>query len=151
VVFQPLAGGKPAGKYVIFANGFAGAVKEPGKAEHRPSGLAVGPDGAHGRIWRVIFRGGTRVTGVEPAPAPRAVTSAAAPVEQVGPPEGIHPDTGAEVAGALPTPPGATPAQVALGDRVFHPRWTSERGGPPCSRRCALTARSSLCFPYPWF
>jgi glucose/arabinose dehydrogenase len=62
VVFQPLADGKPSEKFVVFADGFAGAVKEPGRAAHRPSGLAVGPDGAlyisdgaHGRIWRVTF------------------------------------------------------------------------------------------------
>jgi glucose/arabinose dehydrogenase len=67
VVFQPLADGKPSGKFVVFADGFAGAVKEPGRAAHRPSGLAVGPDGAlyisddaHGRIWRVTFSGGPR-------------------------------------------------------------------------------------------
>src|SRR5262249_17361800 len=46
VVFQPLADGKAAGPFIVFADGFAGAVKEPGKAAHRPSGLAMGPDGA---------------------------------------------------------------------------------------------------------
>src|SRR2546430_2295169 len=58
VVFQPLIDGKPSGPYVVFADGFAGAVKEPGRAAYRPSGLTVGPDGAvyvgddlHGRIW----------------------------------------------------------------------------------------------------
>jgi mono/diheme cytochrome c family protein len=133
MVFQPLADGKPAGKYVVFADGFAGAVKERGRAAHRPSGLAVVPDGAlyiaddaHGRIWRVIFRGGTAVTGVKPAPS--AGPSAAASVQQVGPPEGIHPEAGAEAAGPLPTPPGATPAQVALGERVFH----GQVGNAPC-------------------
>ena len=55
---------KRRGKYVVFADGFAGAVKEPGKAAHRPSGVAVGPDGAlyisddqHGRIWKVTYHG----------------------------------------------------------------------------------------------
>jgi glucose/arabinose dehydrogenase/mono/diheme cytochrome c family protein len=138
VVFQPLADGKSSGKYVVFADGFAGALKEPGRAAHRPSGLAVGTDGAlyiaddvHGRIWRVIFWGGTAVTGVEPAaaPAPAAATSAAAPAPEVGPPEGIHPDAGAGAAGALTTPPGATPAQVALGNRVFD----GQVGGAPCA------------------
>jgi mono/diheme cytochrome c family protein len=131
VVFQPLADGKPAGKYVVFA----GAVKEPGRAAHRPSGLAVGPDGAlyiaddaHGRIWRVIFRGGTAATGIDPAPSPSGITSATAPVQQVGPPEGIHPDAGAEAAGTLPIPPDATPAQVALGGRIFH----GHVGGATC-------------------
>jgi glucose/arabinose dehydrogenase len=114
VVFQPLADGKRAGDYVIFADGFAGAVKEPGEAAHRPSGLAAGPDGAlyiaddsHGRIWRVVFRGDTAVTGIAPA------ASAAAP-------EGIHPDAGEQAALPLPTPPGATAEQVALGERIFH-------------------------------
>src|SRR3984893_3763577 len=60
VVFQPLADGKASGDYVVFAEGFAGLKKEPGAALHRPSGLAVGPDGAlyitddkAGRVWRV--------------------------------------------------------------------------------------------------
>jgi glucose/arabinose dehydrogenase len=41
VVFQPLADGKASGHYVVFADGFAGAVEEPGQAAHRPSGLAA--------------------------------------------------------------------------------------------------------------
>jgi glucose/arabinose dehydrogenase len=76
VVFQPLANGKASGPFVVFADGFAGAVKLPDRAAHRPSGLAVGPDGAlyisddrRGRIWRVTYRG----------PATAAVTAAAAP------------------------------------------------------------------------
>ena len=42
VVFQPLADGKPSGDYIVFADGFAGRYKDPGRAAHRPSGLAVG-------------------------------------------------------------------------------------------------------------
>jgi glucose/arabinose dehydrogenase/mono/diheme cytochrome c family protein len=126
VVFQPLADGKATGKFVVFADGFAGAVVEPGQAAHRPSGLAVGSDGAlyiaddqHGRVWRVTFRGDTATTGIEPAPPPRV--AAAAPAKEVLPPEGIHPNAGAEgVGSSLPVPPGATRDQVALGDRVFH-------------------------------
>jgi glucose/arabinose dehydrogenase/mono/diheme cytochrome c family protein len=134
VVFQPLADGKPSGNYVVFADGFAGAVKEPGQAAHRPSGLAVGPDGAlyisddaHGRIWRVVFEGGTAITGIQPAPAPRNETVAAR-TRDAKPPEGIHPDAGAEATGRLPVPPGATEAQVALGARVFH----GQAGGGTC-------------------
>jgi mono/diheme cytochrome c family protein len=125
VVFQPLANGKPVGDFVVFADGFAGAVKEPGQAAHRPSGLAVDPDGAlyisddaHGRIWRVTFHGNAATTGVEAAPAPRTATMAA--VANVLPPEGIHPDAGAQAATArLPVPPGATAAEVTLGERIF--------------------------------
>jgi glucose/arabinose dehydrogenase len=64
VVFQPFSDGKPSGDYQIFADGFAGARKEPGTARHRPAGLAVGPDGAvyisddsGGRVWRVVHGG----------------------------------------------------------------------------------------------
>jgi glucose/arabinose dehydrogenase len=62
VVFQPMANGKASGPYQVFADGFAGVQKEPGLAAHRPSGLAVGPDGAlyitddqGGTVWRVVY------------------------------------------------------------------------------------------------
>ena len=123
VVFQPLANGKPSGPYVVFADGFAGAEKEPGEAAHRPAGLAVGPDGAlyisddqHGRIYRVTYSGPASAP-VAAAPAPAAP---AGPLStSVLPPEGIHPDAGSQTAG-LPTPAGATPADVDLGERIFH-------------------------------
>jgi len=80
VAFLPLANGKVAGPAFGFADGFAGAVKEPGKAAFRPSGLAVGPDGAlyisddvHGRIWRVVYKG-TGASASAPAPAPGAAS-----------------------------------------------------------------------------
>ena len=81
VVFQPLAGAKASGPCEIFADGFAGAVETPEKAVHRPSGLAVGPDGSlyisddlTGRIYRVVYVGGSAGGGREvqlPARAPR--------------------------------------------------------------------------------
>jgi glucose/arabinose dehydrogenase/mono/diheme cytochrome c family protein len=135
VVFQPLADGKASGNFVVFADGFAGAVKEPGQAAHRPSGLAVGPDGAlyisddsHGRIWRVTFQGDVATTGIVAAPSPRIQTTGVGP--NVGPPEGIHPNAGAAAPAlvSLPIPPGSTAAQVALGARVFH----GQAGGGTC-------------------
>jgi glucose/arabinose dehydrogenase/mono/diheme cytochrome c family protein len=134
IVFQPLKDGKASDKYVVFADGFAGAHKDPGQAAHRPSGLAVGADGAlyisddiRGRIWRVTYKG-SRTAAIEAAPAPKGTTAAAAGGE-VLPPEGIHPDAGRQAAGALPVPPGSSPDQVALGDRVFH----GQAGGGTCA------------------
>lgn len=64
VVFVPLAGGVPANPPETFADGFAGGHTDPGRAEHRPVGLAEGPDGSlyitddqRGRIWKVIYVG----------------------------------------------------------------------------------------------
>lgn len=64
VVFLPFEGGRPAAEYEVFADGFAGADVSPRGARHRPTGLAVGPDGSlyiaddkGGRIWRVFFVG----------------------------------------------------------------------------------------------
>ncbi|MEA2739160.1 MAG: hypothetical protein QOH05_2467 [Acetobacteraceae bacterium] len=120
VVFQPLANGKASGPFVVFADGFAGADKEPGRAAHRPTGLAVGPDGAlyiaddaGGRIWKVTYQGSDKGSPIaSAAPAPVGASTAG----DVPPPEGIHPDAGAP----LPIPPGASPDQVALGGRIFH-------------------------------
>jgi glucose/arabinose dehydrogenase len=122
VAFQPLAAGKATGPYIDFADGFAGAQEDPGGATYRPTGLAEGPDGAlyisddvHGRIWRVTYNGDGS-DGLASAPAPPVARAAAL---LVGPPEGTHPDAG-RATPALPTPPGATAAEVALGDRIFH-------------------------------
>jgi glucose/arabinose dehydrogenase len=123
VVFQPLKDGKAAGNFIVFADGFAGAIKEPGQSAFRPSGLTVGPDGAlyisddkHGRIWRVTFHG---APDAPIAAAPPPMTTAAASGEP-GPPEGIHPEAGRVDTTALPVPSGATKEEVALGDRIYH-------------------------------
>ena len=124
VVFQPLKDGKADGKFTVFADGFAGAHMEPSRALHRPSGLAIGPNGAlyvsddiAGRIWRITYAGGNPAAPVEAAPAPATRQAATSPSEL--PPEGMHPDAGRMAAG-LPTPPGATAQDVALGDKIFH-------------------------------
>ncbi|HSS13752.1 MAG TPA: hypothetical protein VLL04_07660, partial [Rhizomicrobium sp.] len=65
VVFQPFAGGKPSGKFEVFASGFAGTdhLIGPSQAKARPNGVAVAPDGSlyitdsqKGKIWRVFYR-----------------------------------------------------------------------------------------------
>jgi glucose/arabinose dehydrogenase len=132
VVFQPLKDGKAAGPFIVFADGFAGAVKEPGQASFRPSGLAMGPDGAlyisedtHGRIWRVTYHGDPDVALAPAAPPQIAGVTSGEP----GPPEGTHPDAGRMTLASLPVPPGATREDVALGDRIYH----GEAAGGTCT------------------
>jgi glucose/arabinose dehydrogenase len=142
VVFQPLSHGKASGRCEIFADGFAGAQKNPGKAAQRPSGLALGPDGAlyiaddvHGRIYRVVYAGAGGDTGR--SAGPDAVTpcpDADAPagpmmLSDANPPEGVDPDAGAAPASRLPVAPGATQAMVDLGRRVYR----GQAGGAGCS------------------
>lgn len=66
IVFVPMANGLPSGKWEIFADNFAGISPVPsaGDAQHRPCGLAIGPDGSmyvvdskFGRIWRIVYTG----------------------------------------------------------------------------------------------
>ncbi len=68
VVFVPMMDGVPLGEtyYEVFADNFAGVspIPSPGDAEHRPMGLAQGPDGAlfivdsvQGDIWKVTYTG----------------------------------------------------------------------------------------------
>jgi glucose/arabinose dehydrogenase len=137
VVYQGLSGDSASGKCEIFADGFAGADKSPAKAAHRPTGLAVGPDGAlyvaddvAGRIYRIVYRGSPGAdSSITPVPCP-SPTEPAGPIAaaRAAPPEGTHPDAGSAT-GALKAPPGATPAMVALGDRVYR----GEVGGAPCT------------------
>ena len=135
VVFQPLSGERAAAPCEIFADGFAGADKSPQGAQHRPSGLAVGPDGAlyisddvEGRIYRVVYRGGTAAGRITPCPSSSAsageVAGAAAK-----PPEGTHPNAGAEAAANGPVPAGATREMVALGARIYR----GQTGGASCT------------------
>jgi glucose/arabinose dehydrogenase len=131
IVFQPMTDGKASQHFVVFADGFAGAEKEPGRAAHRPSGLAMGPDGAlfisddqRGRIWRVTYEG-TGAAQVADAPAPQA--GALASSTEL-PPEGMHPDANRATA-ALHAPPGVSKDQLALGERIFH----GEAAGGTCT------------------
>src|SRR5262249_42503908 len=121
-----------SGSCEIFADGFAGPVKTPEGAAHRPSGLAVGFDGSlyvsddiRGRIYRIVYKGGgagdaaTTPCPSASAPAGEVMTAAAKP------PEGTHRNA---ATGKLPVPQGATQEMVALGDRIYH----GETGGASC-------------------
>jgi glucose/arabinose dehydrogenase len=111
VVFQPLKDGKASGNYIVFADGFAGPNKASGKAIFRPTGVAVGPDGAlyisddtKGRIWKVAYQG---PPGAPLTPAPEPTYAAQAQASAQGGDAG------------LPVPPGATAEQVAKGMALF--------------------------------
>lgn len=138
VVFQSLTGNGAAGRCEIFADGFAGAMKSPEKALHRPTGVTVGPDGSlyvsddiRGRIYKIMYRGGPGAeaadAGVTPCPS---TTAAAGDIGVAGamPPEGVHPDAGISAAD-LPVAHGATKAMVVLGDRIYH----GQVGGAACT------------------
>jgi glucose/arabinose dehydrogenase len=65
VAFVPFVNNKPSGKWEIFADNFAGIdlVKPTGPVQHRPCGLAQGPDGAlyvsddlGGTIYRIAYK-----------------------------------------------------------------------------------------------
>jgi glucose/arabinose dehydrogenase/mono/diheme cytochrome c family protein len=131
IVFQPMAGARGAGPCEIFADGFAGAVETPEKAAHRPSGIAVGPHGAlyisddtTGRIYRVVYVGGSAGGSAKSTPCPSASASPG-PIDTANakPPEGTNPDAG------LSVPAGATQEMVALGDRIYH----GQVGGASCT------------------
>lgn len=64
VVFQPFKDGKPFGKYEVFADGFSGSPEKTasGRVDHKPCGLAQGPDGSlyvsddlKGTIYRIVY------------------------------------------------------------------------------------------------
>jgi glucose/arabinose dehydrogenase len=66
VVFVPFANGKPTGKWEVFADNFSGSPENTAmaRAEHRPCGLAQGPDGSiyvtddsrRGYVWKISYK-----------------------------------------------------------------------------------------------
>ena len=119
IVFQPLNGDHAAGNCEIFADGFSGPLKTPEGAAHRPSGLAVGPDGAlyvsddiRGRIYRIVY------TGDPAGPAPKGVPcpSNSDPAGEIVQPITEPPET---ITAGLPVPEGSSREMVTLGYRIY--------------------------------
>jgi len=112
VTFQPMADGVPSGAAILFADGFSGPNRGRGQTAHRPTGVAVGPDGAlyvsddvAGRIYRIAYKGATD-----------AALVAAEPVIYAAQAAGAAPAGGQ---GAPTPPPGFTAEQIALGQRIY--------------------------------
>jgi glucose/arabinose dehydrogenase/mono/diheme cytochrome c family protein len=137
VVFQPLANGNASGPCEIFADGFAGAIKSPAQAEHRPSGLAVAPDGAlyvsddiRGRIYKIVYKsdGNNGAAGITACPS---LTAPAGDIVEASakPPEGTHPDAGAAANRNVAVPEGATREMVLQGEQIYR----GQVGGATCT------------------
>ncbi|MBC7565707.1 MAG: PQQ-dependent sugar dehydrogenase [Pedobacter sp.] len=87
VVFQPFKNGKPSGDWEVFADGFSGSPENTasGRADHRPCGLAQGPDGSlyvtddsKGAIYKISYKGvgvSSEAKAVTLSPAKRTVTA----------------------------------------------------------------------------
>jgi glucose/arabinose dehydrogenase/mono/diheme cytochrome c family protein len=131
VVFQSLE--KP-GRCEIFADGFAGVDRAPDKAEHRPGGLALGPDGAlyvsddtTGRIYRITYEKSavSAAAAANFTPCPSAAMPAGE-IVQANRRLSRSLDAGATTPAV---PPGATGAMVARGDSIYH----GHEGGASCT------------------
>jgi len=65
IVFVPFDGDNPSADFEDFATGFPGSEDpQPRSAEHRPMGMAQGPDGSlyvtdsqRGKVWRIMHTG----------------------------------------------------------------------------------------------
>ena len=72
VGFVPFKNGKPSGPWEVFADGFAvvDTIVNTKDAVHRPTGLAMGPDGSlyfseseKGKLWRIMYKGDKKKFG----------------------------------------------------------------------------------------
>jgi glucose/arabinose dehydrogenase/mono/diheme cytochrome c family protein len=85
VVFQPFKNGMPFGDWEVFADNFSGSPDKTasGRADHRPCGLAQGPDGSlyvtddkSGAIFKISYKGSiVKNTVVKRATAKQIVTA----------------------------------------------------------------------------
>ena len=108
VAFVPMANGRPAGDWEVFADGFAGIdpIPNTGDAAARPMGLAQAPDGSiyvsdsvKGRIWRITYTGPPQRFG-----APQLTKMAARKVQQA---HIRNPDEQKDILGVETTAAGA--------------------------------------------
>jgi glucose/arabinose dehydrogenase len=86
VIFQPFKNGKPYGDWEVFADGFSGSPEKTasGRADHRPCGLAQGPDGAlyvtddsKGAIYKISYGKGLTTQSIPQATSAPAKAIAA--------------------------------------------------------------------------
>ena len=73
VVFQPFKNGMPSGDWEVFADNFSGGPEKTasGRVDHRPCGLAIGPDGslyvtddAKGTLYKITYNKAAKNTAV---------------------------------------------------------------------------------------
>ncbi|KMS53176.1 PQQ-dependent sugar dehydrogenase [Sphingobium cupriresistens] len=117
ILFQPMKQGRASGGPILFADGFAGPERASGKADYRPTGLAIGPDGSlyisddrQGRVWRVRYRGDKAASLIAAKAADGGLLSV----------------SGGESDGQAKN---ADSAKVALGRRLY----AGEIAGAPCA------------------
>ena len=149
VVFVPFANGAPSAAFEVFADGFAGPVKTPSNARHRPAGLAVGPDGAlyiaddyGGRVWRVSYVGGEVPPATAAASTPTAALTAAPsdPTLALGQRVYLGREGGAQCSGCHGQGGDGGP----LGPSLRGPRWIWGDGSMAAIRR---TIREGVAAP----
>jgi len=85
VVFQPFKNGMPSGDWEVFADNFSGSSDKTanGRADHRPCGLAQGPDGSlyvsddkGGTIFKISYNKKESIVKAVPAKQATAVKKA---------------------------------------------------------------------------
>lgn len=95
VVFQPFVNGMPAGNWEVFADNFSGGYEKTisGRADHRPCGLAQGPDGslyvsddAGGTIFKITYTGDKQQYKTKPGIEHKLAASKPETSKKIAPP-----------------------------------------------------------------